>query len=50
MAHVVASYSCEWKAAYSDPATQARFAPFLNTSERDPSIEFDIVRGQSQPR
>lgn len=50
MAHVVASYSCEWKAAFSDPATRARFAPFLNTAERDPSIEFDIVRGQSQAR
>lgn len=49
MAHVVDTYACEWQGVLNDPAARARFAPFLNTSETDPSVQFGTVRAQPQP-
>ena len=31
MAHLVATFECEWKNAVEDPAKRARFAPFINS-------------------
>lgn len=49
MAHVVDSYSCEWRHALGNPEVLARFSPFLNTDETDPSVQFETVRAQPQP-
>ena len=46
MAHVVDTYACEWQGVLNDPAARARFAPFLNTDETDPSVQFGTVRAQ----
>lgn len=49
MVHIIDTYTCEWKAAYSDPAVRARFSPFINSEEGDASVQFETVRGQPQP-
>lgn len=49
MVHVVNTYACEWQGALNDPATRARFSPFINTAEPDASVQFETVRGQPQP-
>jgi len=49
MAHVKDTYACEWQGALNDPATRARFSPFINTAETDASVQFEMVRAQPQP-
>lgn len=49
MAHIVATYACEWEKTFTDPKLRARFAPFINSPETDASIQFEPVRGQPQP-
>ncbi len=49
MAHVVATYECEWKATLEDPEKLRRFRPFVNASTSDPSIVQIRERGQARP-
>ncbi len=49
MAHVVATYQCEWRRAVEDPATLARFRHFVNSEEGDDNVVFVEERGQIRP-
>ncbi len=49
MAKLVEGYACEWRAVVESAELQARFRPFVNTPEPDPSIRFLPVRAQKQP-
>ena len=49
MAHVVATYQCEWKTAVTDPAVRARFRSFVNSEQPDEHIVFVEERGQIRP-
>ncbi|WP_437832566.1 nitrite reductase large subunit NirB [Sorangium sp. So ce1153] len=49
MAHVIATYECEWKAAVSDPDKLKQFRPFVNAGEPDRSIVFVSERAQHRP-
>jgi len=47
---LVDSYQCEWKAAIASPEIRKRFNHFLNApSEKDPSVQFEEMRGQKKP-
>jgi nitrite reductase (NADH) large subunit len=49
MAHVVATYRCEWKATVEDPAKLHRFRTFVNSEAPDPSIVSIRSRAQHRP-
>ncbi|HQC97566.1 MAG TPA: nitrite reductase large subunit NirB [Aquabacterium sp.] len=49
MAHVVATYQCEWKTAVTTPAVRARFRSFVNSDAPDEHIVFVEERGQIRP-
>jgi nitrite reductase (NADH) large subunit len=49
MAHVVATYQCEWKATIADPVKLKMFRSFVNSAEPDPSIVFVPERTQHRP-
>jgi nitrite reductase (NADH) large subunit len=49
MAHVVATYQCEWKTAVTDPAVRQRFRSFVNSDKVDEHIVFVEERGQIRP-
>jgi nitrite reductase (NADH) large subunit len=49
MAHVVATYECEWKKAIEDPATLKRFRHFINADAVDSNVVFVGERGQKRP-
>ena len=49
MAHVVATYQCEWKTAVTTPAVRARFRSFVNSDKPDEHIVFVEERGQIRP-
>ncbi|HUJ28175.1 MAG TPA: nitrite reductase large subunit NirB [Myxococcales bacterium] len=49
MAHVVASYECEWSAALRDPRKLARFRSFVNSDAADPSLVQIRLRKQHRP-
>ena len=49
MQHIVDTYQCEWKTTVNDPEKAKRFRPFVNSKERDSSIQFSEVRGQALP-
>jgi len=49
MAHVVATYQCEWKTAVTDPETRKRFRSFVNSDKPDEHIVFVEERGQIRP-
>ncbi len=49
MAHVVATYQCEWKTAVTTPAVRARFRSFVNSDQPDEHIVFVEERGQIRP-
>jgi nitrite reductase (NADH) large subunit len=50
MAHVVATYECEWKATINDPEKLKRFRSFVNAPETpDNNIVFVSERGQPRP-
>ena len=49
MAHVIETYTCEWKAAIEDESTLKRFETFINTDKPDDSLVFVRERGQRQP-
>jgi len=49
MAHVIATYACEWKGAVTDPATRQRFRHFVNSDKQDEHVVFIEERGQVRP-
>ncbi|MDT7835908.1 nitrite reductase large subunit NirB [Aquabacterium sp. OR-4] len=49
MAHVVATYQCEWKTAVTTPAVRQRFRSFVNSEAADEHIVFVKERGQIRP-
>jgi nitrite reductase (NADH) large subunit len=49
MAHIVATYECEWKKAIEDPATLKRFRHFVNSDAADDNVVFVQERGQIRP-
>jgi nitrite reductase (NADH) large subunit len=49
MAHIVATYECEWKKAVEDPTTLKRFRHFVNSDATDPNVIFIQERGQIRP-
>ena len=49
MAHVVATYQCEWKTAVTTPEVRARFRSFVNSEVPDEHIVFVEERGQIRP-
>jgi nitrite reductase (NADH) large subunit len=46
---IVQNYECEWAGVLKDPEKMKRFRPFINTDEKDPSIQFAPERGQIKP-
>jgi len=49
MAHVVATYRCEWKAAVEDPVKLYRFRTFVNSTAPDPNVVVIPLRAQHRP-
>jgi len=49
MAHVIATYECEWKKAINDPQTLKRFRTFVNSDRSDDNVVFVEERGQVRP-
>lgn len=49
MAHHVETYICEWKDAVEDPDKRKRFSHFINSTENDPTVEFQPMRDQKIP-
>jgi nitrite reductase (NADH) large subunit len=49
MAHIVATYECEWKKAVDDPMTRKRFRHFINSPDTDDRVMFVQERGQIRP-
>jgi nitrite reductase (NADH) large subunit len=50
MKGLVAAYKCEWKEAVTTPSLRARFQTFVNTDEKDNSLEFVGLRDQKMPK
>ncbi len=47
MQRFLATYTCEWKEVVENPELRKRFTHFVNVpKEKDPTVKFDIVRGQ----
>ena len=46
---VVGTYQCEWKTTLETPEKLAQFRPFVNSSQRDPSVVFIAERAQHRP-
>ena len=49
MQHLIDTYQCEWKTLVETPERRKHFRSFVNTDEKDPSIEFVDERGQIRP-
>lgn len=49
MAHVVATYQCEWKATIEDPRKMQRFREFVNADVPDENVVFVQEREQIRP-
>ncbi|MCH7400819.1 nitrite reductase large subunit NirB [Belliella kenyensis] len=49
MQFVIDTYACEWKEVVNNPELRAKFKPFVNSNEGDPSIKFKELRGQKIP-
>ena len=47
MQRFLSTYTCEWKEVVENPELRKRFTHFVNApKEKDPTVKFDIVRGQ----
>ena len=44
------TYKCEWKEAVETPEIRARYSHFVNSDEKDDTIEFVPMRGQKMPK
>lgn len=42
-------YQCEWTEVVNNPELRAKFTHFVNTDTPDPSVQFDVQRGQKVP-
>ena len=49
MAHVIATYECEWKSTIEDAEKLKRFRTFVNSEQDDDSLVFVRERGQRRP-
>ncbi len=49
MAYLVSTYQDEWGTTLASPENLKRFKHFLNVPDSDPTIRFELVRGQRQP-
>jgi nitrite reductase (NADH) large subunit len=49
MAHLVATYRCEWKATLEDSSKLGRFRTFVNSPAPDPSLVSVPLRAQHRP-
>ncbi len=49
MAHIVATYQCEWKTTINNEEKLKRFRQFVNSKEQDNNIVFVEERGQIRP-
>ena len=49
MAHIVATYRCEWKATVEDPVKLHRFRTFVNSEASDPNVVSIRLRAQHRP-
>jgi nitrite reductase (NADH) large subunit len=49
MAHLVATYQCEWKTTIQNEDSLKRFRSFVNSPQVDPNIVFVEERGQKRP-
>jgi nitrite reductase (NADH) large subunit len=49
MAHIVATYQCEWKATVEDPVKLSRFRTFVNSTAPDPTLVQVRQRAQHRP-
>lgn len=47
--HHVDTYHCEWKDVVEDPKKREKFKHFINSEEKDNSLEFVNERGQKVP-
>ncbi|BCE02390.1 nitrite reductase large subunit NirB [Marinicellulosiphila megalodicopiae] len=43
------NYQCEWKTTLETPKALARFSHFVNSTESDPAVSFELERGQIKP-
>lgn len=50
MAHLVKTYKCEWSVLLNDPESKKQFTSFVNSEERDSSIQWVDERGQIAPK
>ncbi len=46
---LIEAYSCEWKEVVNNPGLRAKFRHFINTPEADPTLQFEVQRGQKMP-
>jgi nitrite reductase (NADH) large subunit len=49
MAHVIASYQCEWQTTLNSPERLALFRSFVNDDTPDERLQSRMLRGQRQP-
>ena len=49
MAHLVATYQCEWKAVVEDPERRKRFRHFVNSDDVDDNLQWTHEREQKRP-
>jgi nitrite reductase (NADH) large subunit len=49
MKQFVDTYKCEWKEAVNTPEIRKRFKHFVNSDERDSTLQFKEERGQQIP-
>ena len=49
MQALVGTFFCEWTQVLAEPALEAKFAQFANTTERLPTMEDVAERGQTRP-
>jgi nitrite reductase (NADH) large subunit len=45
---IVGTYHCEWKHVVETPEIRQRFAHFVNSNEKDPSVKFENLREQKK--
>jgi nitrite reductase (NADH) large subunit len=49
MAHLVATYQCEWAAVVKDPTLRARFSHYVNSDEPDATVAMVADREMTRP-
>jgi nitrite reductase (NADH) large subunit len=50
MQKLVDTFECEWKQVIEKPRLMNRFRHFVNSDEKDDSIEFVSLRDQKMPK